>query len=78
MKKLLIILPIIFLCGCATLSEMAGEIPHTDPAAEIGAVDTLAGDIVAEPWTSIVTLGVGYALALLRRWYKKKMGAQNV
>lgn len=80
MKKyftVLVVCGMIFLvAGCATLSDIAKEIPGTDPTAEIGAVTTLIDDVVKQPWDNILQIGLGYALALLSQWYKKKQGAK--
>lgn len=83
MQKYLFILPILLLLiisltGCASLGEIISDIPATDASAEIGAVETIAGGYLKEPYDTGITIAIGYALALLRRWYKKKQGAKNV
>jgi flagellar basal body-associated protein FliL len=75
-KLFVVFAVVVFLAGCATLKDMAQEAPQTDPTAEIAAVSTLTGDLVASPWDNILQVGLGYGLALLRRWYKKKKGAE--
>ncbi len=65
------------LTGCATLQEALMEIPQTDASAEIGAIEVIAGDYLKEPYQTTITIGIGYALALLRRMYKKKKGAKG-
>ena len=75
---LIIILVAIFsLAGCAGLGEIISEIPQTDATAEIGAVKVIVDDFVTEPYQTSIILGLGYALALLRRWYKKKKGSKG-
>jgi len=82
MRKYLFILPILLLLivslmGCAALQEMITDIPATDASAEIAAVEVIAGDFLKEPYQTTAILGIGYALALLRRFYKKTKGAKN-
>ena len=77
------ILPILFLMvvaltGCAALQEAITAIPTTDASAEISAIETIAGDYLDEPYNSGALMVIGYGLALLRRWYKKKQGAKDV
>ena len=76
--KYLLILICFSLIGCAGLQEIISDIPATDASAEIAAVEVIAGDFLKEPYQSGMILGIGYALALLRRWYKKKQGAKDV
>ena len=72
----IILLAIPFIAGCASLGELAQGIQEVDATTEIAAVSTLIDDIVNQPWDNIATVGLGYGLALLRRWYKKKKGAK--
>jgi len=78
MQKLLmfsfLVLAIAFVSGCATLGEIAAEIPSMDASAEVAAVSTLTSDIVNQPWDNLLQVGLGYVLALLRIMYKKKKG----
>ena len=70
-----VFLIVLFLAGCASLGELAQNIQEVDATPEIAAVGTLLDDLVNQPWDNIATVGLGYGLALLRRWYKKKKGA---
>lgn len=76
LKVTVVAFGIIFLNGCASLGKVAQEIQEIDASKEIAAVSTLAGDFVNQPWDNILQVGVGYALALLRRKYKKSKGAK--
>ena len=76
MRLFLIALFSLSLAGCAALEEITKEIPTLDPTKEITAVTTLTDDIVKQPWDNIIQIGIGYSLALLRRWYRKKQGAK--
>lgn len=78
MKLTILILGLAALTGCAALGEIAQEIPHIDATQEIAAVSTLTADVVNKPWDNFLQIGLGYALALLRRWYKKKKGAKQL
>ncbi len=71
-----ILLLALLLSGCASLGELAQELQAVDPSAEIAAVSALTDDFVNQPWDNILQVGLGYALALLRRMYKKKKGAK--
>ena len=64
------------LCGCASLGEIAQDIQEIDATTEISAVDSLVKDVVDNPWDDIVSVGLGYILALLRRKYKVSKGAR--
>lgn len=75
---LMLITVVLILSGCAALQEALVELPTTDATAEIGALQIIAGDYLKEPYGSGILLGLGYALALLRRWYKKQKGAKSV
>jgi len=72
----IILLAIPFIAGCASLGELAQDIQEVNATTEIAAVTSLTDDIVNQPWDNIVQVGIGYGLALLRRWYKKKKGAK--
>jgi hypothetical protein len=77
MKKILLALPIILLCGCATLGELQ-DIHRTGEAKEyISASGVILDDFVKNPYDTMGAVGMGYLLALLRRWYKKKMGSKG-
>lgn len=80
MRKILAYLCLVFfaisLTGCALLGEIVTDVQEIDALPEIGAVSTLTADIVDAPWDNLMQIGLGYALALLRRWYKKKKGAK--
>ena len=67
---------IILLTGCAGLRGILQDIESTDASTEINAISTLTNDVVNQPWDNIVQVGLGYALALLRGYYKKKKGAK--
>jgi len=76
LKFSVLIMLLIFLSGCATLRELANEAPTVNATPEISAVSTLTSDVVDSPWDNLIQVGIGYALALLRQWYKKKQGAK--
>lgn len=80
MKKIIklagVALAVLFLTGCAGFSELVQDIQNVDASAEITAVSTLGREIVESPWDEIIFTGLGYALALLRRKYKKSKGAK--
>jgi len=69
------------LMGCATLEGLlteTAEIAATGEAnPEIQATFSYIGDFVDNPWDGFLAVGVGYGLALLRRWYKKKKGSKT-
>lgn len=81
MKWILIALTI-FLVGCATLGGLltgVQEIAATGEAnTEIQATLTIIDDLVENPWDNFLAVAIGYGLALFRRWYKKKKGAQSL
>ena len=76
LKLTVVVFGVFFVSGCAGLSQIAQDIQDVDATTEIAAVSTLVDDIVNQPWDNIATVGLGYGLALLRRWYKKKKGAK--
>ena len=68
-------------CGCATLEGLLTEVQEITTTGEanpeIHATFDYVSDFVKNPWDSVTAVGIGYALALLRRWYKKKQGSQS-
>jgi len=78
MRKLLsfsvVLLASLLLVGCASLEKIVEDVQEIDATTEIDAVSTLTGDILDNPWDNIVQVGIGYALALLRRKYKISRG----
>ena len=80
MRKFIILFVGLFvafgLCGCASLGELAQDIQEIDATTEISAIDSLVKDVVDNPWDDIVSVGLGYLLALLRRKYKVYKGAR--
>lgn len=81
MKYTLIVL-LLFLAGCAALEGLlieTQEIAATGEAnTEIQASLTIIDDFVDNPWDKALAVAIGYGLALFRRWYKKKRGAQSL
>ena len=76
--KWLIILPMLFLMGCATLGDMFTDLPTAEEAQpQISAVAAVTEGIVNEPYGTAGAIAIGYALALLRKWYKKQKGAKG-
>lgn len=75
-KLTVVVLFVFSVSGCAGFSGLVQDVQETDATTEIAAVGTLIDDIVNQPWDNIATVGLGYGLALLRRWYKKKKGAK--
>ena len=80
MRRLLSLSVVLFACllltGCASLGGIVEDVQEIDATTEIGAVSTLTDDILNSPWDNIVQIGIGYALALLRRKYKVSKGAK--
>jgi len=79
MRKLFVLFGVFFvvlsLVGCASLGELATDIQEIDATTEVAAISSVTNDILDNPWDDIAAVGLGYALALLRRWYKKSKGA---
>jgi len=79
MKKLLFIIPLVFLCGCATLKEVAqdpkGFIKSAQPSIEAG--KTVAYNITGNPVLDmLIGIGIGVGGELLRRKYKIRKGSK--
>ena len=80
MKKLfclsVLFLACLLLAGCASLEKIATEVSEIDATKEISAVTSVTDDILNSPWDNLLQVGLGYALALLRRKYKIFKGAK--
>jgi len=78
---MVILAVVICLIGCAALEGLlikTQEIAATGEAnPEIQATFSYIGDFVDKPWDGFLAIGIGYGLALLRRWYKKKKGSKS-
>ena len=78
---MLIIAMLVCLMGCAALEGLlidTQEIAATGEAnPEIRASFSYIDDFVDKPWDGITAVAIGYGLAILRRWYKKKKGAKS-
>lgn len=78
---ILILSLVLLLTGCAMFEELlidTQEIAMTGEAnPEIRATFSYIDDFVDKPWDKLSAVGIGYALALFRRWYKKKKGAKT-
>lgn len=80
MRKLFVLFGVFFVvlsfAGCASLGRLATELQEIDASQEISAISSVANDIIDKPWDDIISVGIGYALALLRRKYKISKGAK--
>lgn len=80
MRKIMIIACLLVcVSGCAALKEIAQNpeefIAEAQPSIE--ASSTLLDGVTKNPIDELVVFGIGYASALLRRLYKKKMGSKT-
>lgn len=80
MRKYLLIIMLVLLCGCGSLAMLAQESGNITPI-EIRQNSTSVGDIlddfVPEPYRFPSSIALGYIIALLRRVYKKHKGSKN-
>lgn len=78
---MLVFAMVICLAGCATLEGLLTEVQEITTTGEanpeITATLTIVDDFFDNPWDGITAVGIGYGLALLRRWYKKKKGCKS-
>lgn len=78
---MLILAMVICLMGCATLEGLLTETQEIAATGEaipdITASLSIIDDFVDAPWNGLTAVGIGYGLALLRRWYKKKKGSKT-
>lgn len=75
------ILVALFLVGCAQMDPFIKDIHDITATGEaLPQIEAAAGmldDIVEHPWDKAAAILLGYGLAIVRRWYKRKKGSKT-